>query len=106
MNSKKVLFICSAGITTGLIVRSVQKSIDEKQVPIHVYSAPSIVAQQIINDEPLDAIMIGPHIQHEVERLRELLNYKKIPFKLIDADDYKLLNGEGILADVMSLLSI
>lgn len=106
MNCKKVLFICSAGITTGLIVRSVQMSIDEKNAPIHVYSAPSIVAQQIINDEPLDAIMIGPHIKHEVERLRELLTYKKIPFKLINEEDYKLLNGEGILEDVMSLLSL
>ena len=31
LNCKNVLFICAAGITTGLIVRSVQKSIDEKE---------------------------------------------------------------------------
>ncbi len=104
MNCKKVLFICSSGITTGLIVRSVQKIIDEKKVPIHVYSAPSIVAQQIINEESIDAIMIGPHIKHEVERLRDLLVYKKIPFKLINEEEYKLLNGPGILEDLMSLL--
>lgn len=105
MNCKNVLFICAAGITTGLIVRSVQKSIDEKEVPVHVYSAPSIVAQQIINDEKIDAVMIGPHIQHEVERLRELLTFKKIPFKLINQDDYMLLNGENILEDVIQLIA-
>lgn len=105
-NYSNLLLICAAGITTGLLVRSMEKSIEEQGLPIHVFSAPSIVAQQIIKEDTVDAIMIGPHISHEVTRLKDLLNHEKIPYQLIDIDFYRLLDGEKILEQATRLMGL
>src|SRR5690625_4632907 len=101
---KNLLLICAAGITTGLLVRSIEKIAEEQKIPIHVFSAPSIVAQQIIKDDTIDAILIGPQISHEVKRLEELLNHEKIPYRLIEEDSYRLLDGKSILEQGMRMI--
>lgn len=103
-NYSNLLLICAAGITTGLLVRNMEKSIEEQDLPIHVFSAPSIVAQQIIKDDAVDAIMVGPHISHELMRLKDLLNHENIPYQMIDKDSYRLLDGEKVVEQAMSLM--
>ncbi|MGG5339279.1 hypothetical protein IGJ48_001976 [Enterococcus pernyi] len=47
---KRILLICTAGITSGLLVKNIQNAANEKGVPLHVYSAPAIVAEQAIQN--------------------------------------------------------
>lgn len=101
-----LLLICAAGITTGLLVRSMEKSIEEQELPIHIFSAPSIVAQQIIKDDIVDAIMVGPHISHELTRLKDLLNHENIPYQLIDKDSYRLLDGKKVVEQAIRLMKL
>ena len=101
-----LLLICAAGITTGLLVRSMQKTIEEQDLPIHVFSAPSIIAQQVIKDDTVDAIMVGPHISHELTRLKDLLNHENIPYQLIDEDFYRLLDGEKVVGQALRLMRL
>ncbi|MDU3885703.1 MAG: PTS sugar transporter subunit IIB, partial [Streptococcus mitis] len=37
---KRILLICTAGITSGLLVKNIQTAADEQNIPIRVYSAP------------------------------------------------------------------
>lgn len=101
---KTVLLICTAGITTGLLVKNVQQAADERNRELHVYSAPAIVAEQIIQNQSVDALLIGPQSKYEVNRLRDFLNFKAVPFKLISQEDYETLDGEAVLQEVMQLL--
>lgn len=101
---KTVLLICTAGITTGLLVKNVQQAADESNLELHVYSAPAIVAEQIIQNQSVDALLIGPQSKYEVNRLRDFLNFKAVPFKLISQEDYETLDGEAVLQEVMQLL--
>lgn len=103
---KHILLICTAGITTGLLVKNVQSAADAHHLDVHVYSAPAILADQIIQNEPVDALLIGPQSKYEIERLKDYLTYKKVPYKLISNEDYQTLNGEAVLADSMKLLQI
>lgn len=103
---KNLLLICASGITTGLLVRSIEKNIQKDDLPIHVFSAPSIIAKQIIKEDDVDAILIGPHIAHEITRLQELLNHEDIAYRLIDRQSYQLLDGKSILKQGMNLLDL
>lgn len=103
---KNLLLICASGITTGLLVRSIEKNIEEEGLPIHVFSAPSIISKQIIREDDVDAILIGPHIPHEINRLKELLNYEDIAYRLIDKESYRLLDGKEVLKQGVSLLGL
>lgn len=40
-NEKRILLICTAGITSGLLVKNIQTAADEQNIPIRVYSGSS-----------------------------------------------------------------
>ena len=100
-----MLLICMSGITTGMLVKSIQNAADEQNLNLYVYSAPAIVAEQIIQTKKIDALLIGPQSKYEVNRLEDFLNYQKVPYKLISEENYQTLDGEAVLADSLSLLN-
>lgn len=102
---KTILLICTAGITTGLLVKNMQKAADEKEVNVHVYSAPAIIAEQIIQTQTVDALMIGPQSKYEINRLKDFLLYKAVPYKLISKEEYEVLDGEAVLDEALILLN-
>lgn len=98
---KRILFICTAGITSGILVKNVQKAAEERGVVIHVYSALAIIAEQILQNQEIDGLMIGPQSEYEVARLKDFLNVKGIPYKLIRKEDYETFDGEAVLTDIL-----
>ena len=101
---KTALLICTAGITTGLLVKNVQNAADERGLDIHVYSAPAIIAEQAIQSQAIDALMIGPQSKHEIARLKDFLTYKAVPYKLISRENYEILDGEAVLEEIIALI--
>lgn len=104
MEDKTVLLICTAGITAGLIVKNLQRIAEDRGENYHIYSAPAIIAENVIKEQKIDALLIGPQAKYEVSRLEELLNYKKVPYRLIDEEDYKLLNSQAIYSKLETML--
>ena len=101
---KTALLICTAGITTGLLVKNVQNAADERGLDIHVYSAPAIIAEQAIQSQAIDALMIGPQTKYEIARLKDFLTYKAVPYKLISRENYEILDGEAVLEEIIALI--
>ena len=101
---KTALLICTAGITTGLLVKNVQNAADERGLDIHVYSAPAIIAEQAIQSQAIDALMIGPQSKYEIARLKDVLTYKAVPYKLISKENYEILDGEAVLEEIIALI--
>ncbi|MBP6247526.1 MAG: PTS sugar transporter subunit IIB [Trichococcus sp.] len=101
---KTALLICTAGITTGLLVKNVQNAADERGLDIHVYSAPAIIAEQAIQSQSIDALMIGPQSKYEIARLKDFLTYKAVPYKLISRENYEILDGEAVLEEIIALI--
>ncbi len=101
---KTALLMCTAGITTGLLVKNVQNAADERGLDIHVYSAPAIIAEQAIQSQTIDALMIGPQSKYEIARLKDFLTYKAVPYKLISKENYEILDGEAVLEEIIALI--
>lgn len=104
MEDKTILLICTAGITAGLIVKNLQRTAEDNGKNYHIYSAPAIIAENVIKEQKIDALLIGPQAKYEVSRLEELLNYKKVPYRLIDDDDYKRLDSQVIYNKLETML--
>ena len=101
---KTALLICTAGITNGLLVKNVQNAADERGLDIHVYSAPAIIAEQAIQSQAIDALMIGPQSKYEIARLKDFLTYKAVPYKLLSRENYEILDGEAVLEEIIALI--
>lgn len=106
LEPKNVLLICTSGITSGLLVKNVQRAADEKGVRLHVYSVPAIVAEQAIQTQKIDALLIGPQSEYEVSRLKDLLNYKAVAYKLIPKESYETLDGGAVLEQIQKMLNL
>ncbi|WP_373706077.1 PTS sugar transporter subunit IIB [Jeotgalibaca porci] len=102
--TKKILLICTAGITTGLLVRNVQAEVDAKGLGLQIYSAPAIIAEQAIQTQKIDGLLIGPQSEYEINRLKDFLSYKAVPYKLISREAYETLDGKAVLAEIMKLI--
>lgn len=98
MEYKNLLLVCASGITTGLLVRNMKKEVDQQNLPINIYSAPSITLKYVLQEEQIDGVLIGPQIQHELSDISNLLREKGIPFASIDKADYEALDGKAVLA--------
>ena len=101
---KTALLICTAGITTGLLVKNVQNAADERGLDIHVYSAPAIIAEQAIQSQAIDALMIGQQSTYEIARFKDFLTYKAVPYELISRENYDILDGEAVLEEIIALI--
>lgn len=93
-----------SSLTTGLLVKNVQNAADERGLDIHVYSAPAIIAEQAIQSQAIDALMIGPQSKYEIARLKDFLTYKAVPYKLISRENYEILDGEAVLEEIIALI--
>lgn len=82
--AKTILLICSAGITTGLLVRNMKDAAKHKELNVHIYSAPAITAEDILKNQEIEALLIGPQSEYEIIRLKDFLEYNNVPYRLID----------------------
>ena len=85
-------------------MKNVQNAADERGLDIHVYSAPAIIAEQAIQSQAIDALMIGPQSKYEIARLKDFLTYKAVPYKLISRENYEILDGEAVLEEIIALI--
>ena len=85
-------------------MKNVQNAADERGLDIHVYSAPAIIAEQAIQSQAIDALMIGPQSKYEIARLKDFLTYKAVPYKLISRENYEILDGEAVLEEIIALM--
>ena len=103
-NAKTVLLICSAGITTGLLVKNMKDAAKQRDLDIHIYSAPAITAEDVLKRDEIDALLIGPQSEYEITRLKDFLECKRVPYRLIDRESYALLDGERVLGQALQLM--
>lgn len=102
--AKTILLICSAGITTGLLVRNMKDAAKQKELDVHIYSAPAITAEDILKNQEIDALLIGPQSEYEIIRLKDFLEYNNVPYRLIDKEHYSLLAGEQLLGQALQIM--
>lgn len=102
--AKTILLICSAGITTGLLVRNMKDAAKHKELNVHIYSAPAITAEDILKNQEIDALLIGPQSEYEIIRLKDFLEYNNVPYRLIDKEHYALLDGEQVLGQALQIM--
>lgn len=90
----RILLLCSAGMSTSLLVLRMQEVAIDKKIEAHIWSKGS-------NDydekdiEKADVLLVGPQLRFLVKRIREEANGK--PVRVIDMMTYGRMDGERAL---------
>ena len=97
----KILLVCSAGMSTSLLVERMLASAKERHLNVDIEARP--IADTVIYGKDADAIMLGPQVRFQEEHIRSLFDENK-PIAVIDMKDYGMMNGKSVLKQALELI--
>lgn len=96
---KKILLVCSAGMSTSLLVTKMQAVAKEKGIEIGIDALPVAECSTVIDS--VDIVLLGPQVRFQKSQVEKLVN-GRIPVEVIDMRAYGTMNGKAILEDALT----
>lgn len=99
---KKIMLVCSAGMSTSLLVTKMEKAALQKGEEIKIFAVAEAEARN--HFEEIDILLLGPQVRFLKGKLEKQLAGKGIPVQVIDSMDYGTMNGEAVLGKALQSL--
>jgi cellobiose PTS system EIIB component len=96
---KTIILLCSAGMSTSLLVSRMQKIVAEQGLTYKVEAMATNKADEAAGIA--DVILLGPQVRFELNKLKERLS---VPVDAIDMRDYGTMNGLNVLNQARKIL--
>ena len=99
---KKVLFVCSQGMSSAIAVNALKKEADKNGIELEVKA----VSTQEFEEEVkcgYDIAMVAPQIRHRFDYLKEYAEGANVPCCLIQPQAYSPLGGAKLLKQAKEL---
>lgn len=100
---KKIYLFCSAGMSTSMLARKMQKAADEHKLAVRVDAFSSSKIADLVEGDRPDVILLGPQVGFMLDDVAGKYG-AETPVAVIDPDDYGALDGERVLKYAILLL--
>lgn len=97
----KILLVCSAGMSTSLLVNKMLKAAKEQAIDAKVWAVGQ--GELDANAADADCILMGPQVRFLEDKVRAAANGK--PFAVIPMSDYGMMNGKKVLQDAIAMMN-
>lgn len=98
---KKVLFVCSAGMSTSLLVEKTKKAADERGLSIDIIALSEAESKSHLND--CSVILLGPQVRFLLGSIKKSVEGKDIKVDVIDSVAYGRMDGDKVLDQILSI---
>ena len=95
---KKILLVCSAGMSTSLLVNKMKSAAQDMNVDVEIEALPGSECATKINE--VDIVLLGPQVRFQ-KPVVEKLACGRIPVDLIDMRLYGIMDGKSILTSTL-----
>ena len=96
---KKILLVCSAGMSTSLLVNKMKDAAKEFNVEVDINALPVAECSSKINE--VDIVLLGPQVRFQKSLVEKLAN-GRIPVEVIDMRSYGIMDGKSILTSTLA----
>lgn len=97
-----ILLVCSAGMSTSLLVTKMQKAAGEQGIEVNIRA---IAEADLKNNlENLDVLLLGPQVRYMLSKMKDLMEPKGIPVDVINSVNYGTMNGAKVLRQAISMI--
>lgn len=90
---KKIVLLCSAGMSTSMLVKKMQAAAAEEKYECEIAAYPMAEAASKAADA--DAVLLGPQVSFNLAKVKEQLPGK--PVNTIEMRMYGRMDGKGVL---------
>ena len=104
MAKKTIMLVCSAGMSTSLLVTKMQKAAEEKGMEADIFAVSASDADNNLESKNVDVLLLGPQVRFMKAQFEQKLAPKGIPLDVINMQDYGMMNGEKVLAQAENLM--
>ena len=105
MAKKTIMLVCSAGMSTSLLVTSMQKSATVNDIDSDIFAVSASEANHYLENKKIDVLLLGPQVRFMQNQFAEKLAPKGIPLDVINMQDYGMMNGAKVLEQAESLIN-
>ncbi|AEE90264.1 Phosphotransferase system lactose/cellobiose-specific IIB subunit [Tepidanaerobacter acetatoxydans Re1] len=98
----KILIVCNAGMSTGIMQIKLQKCIESDGQKASVEAIPLTEIEQ--NLEGTDIILLGPQVRFAEDEIKRMTK-NSIPVFSIDIQDFGLMRAENVWQQIKKELS-
>lgn len=95
----KILLVCSAGMSTSLLVTKMKKAAVEKGIDVEIFALGAGEGKKILKD--VDLVLLGPQVRF---MKNEFLKLATVPVDVIDMLSYGRMEGDKVLDHALTLL--
>lgn len=99
-----IMLVCSAGMSTSLLVSKMQKSAESKGLKAEIFANSANEADKTLRSKEVDVLLLGPQVRFMKSQFEKKVVEKNIPVDVIDMRDYGMVNGEKVLQTALDLL--
>jgi PTS system cellobiose-specific IIB component len=104
MAEKTIMLVCSAGMSTSLLVTKMQAASKARNLDTEIFAVSAAAADENIANKKIDVLLLGPQVRFMKGQFEKKLADKNIPLEIIDMLDYGRMNGENVLDQALKLI--
>ncbi|HDT7487847.1 TPA: PTS sugar transporter subunit IIB [Enterococcus faecium] len=104
MAKKTIMLVCSAGMSTSLLVTKMQKAAEAKGIDSDIFAVSVSDADNNLANKDVDVLLLGPQVRFMKADFEKRLEPKGIPLDVINMADYGMMNGEKVLDQAITLI--
>lgn len=104
MAKKTIMLVCSAGMSTSLLVTKMQKAAEAEGLDADIFAVSASDADSHLASKDVDALLLGPQVRFMKGQFEQKLEPMGIPLEVIDMKDYGMMNGENVLKQALNLM--
>lgn len=97
---KNILLMCSAGMSTSIMVKKMQEAAAKYDEEINIKAIPEQALSEHLAETHM--ILLGPQVRFLKDKVQA--EAKNIPVEVIDTMDYGMMNGEKILKHALEVI--
>lgn len=104
MDKKTIMLVCSAGMSTSLLVTKMLKAAQAKGKDVEIFASSSAEFEDNLAKKHLDAVLLGPQVRFLKDSYGKMAGEKGVPLDVINMADYGLMKGDKVLEQGLALI--
>lgn len=101
---KTIMLVCSAGMSTSLLVTKMQKAAEAKNIEADIFAISASEVDSTLEKKNIDVLLLGPQVRYMKAQFEMKLQGKNIPVESINMQHYGMMNGEKVLEEALKLI--
>lgn len=101
---KTIMLVCSAGMSTSLLVSKMQKAAEAKNIEADIFAVSASEVDETLGKKKIDVLLLGPQVRYMKSQFEKKLSGKNIPVDSINMQYYGMMNGEKVLEDALKVI--